>query len=136
MGCAMLLSTLFNEFMIATFSSSFINFNSTTFVGIRSIVAVSQGWYFNRDTVFGIVEEVASLKPGLLMCVYVAITFYLLMFTIIIAGMYTGRMLEGLFEARAKIEELRELKYKNELNLIGLQINAKKKKIDKQRNRL
>ena len=70
------------------------------------------------------------------MCVYVAITFYLLMFTIIIAGMYTGRMLEGLFEARAKIEELRELKYKNELNLIGLQINAKKKKIDKQRNRL
>ena len=120
MGCAMLLSTLFNEFMIATFSSSFINFNSTTFVGIRSTIVVSQGWYFKRDTIFGIVEEVAGLDSALMTFVYAAVTFYLVMFTIIIAGMYTGRMLEGLFEARARIEALRELKYKNEINLIGL----------------
>uniref|UniRef100_A0A7S3MLF0 Uncharacterized protein n=1 Tax=Favella ehrenbergii TaxID=182087 RepID=A0A7S3MLF0_9SPIT len=136
MLCAMSLSTLGNEFFSVTLGANFINFYRTDFLGIRSSVVVSQGWFYHRDTIYGLTEGIESLTSPALACLYFAITFYLILFSIIIAGMYTGRMLEGLLIARAKGKTLRELKYKNELNIIELEINAKKKKIDKQRNKL
>jgi len=80
-------------------------------------------------------EEIADLQDNaLLACLYFAITFYLMIFTIVVAGMYIGRMLEGLFIAREKGRQLQQLKYKNELSLIGLEISEKKKKLEKERN--
>jgi len=45
--------------------------------------------------------------------------------------MYTGRMMEGLIIARRQGKTLAALKYKNDLDLIGLEITDKKNKIEK-----
>jgi len=81
MFTAMALSTLGNEFLSVTLSPYFINFYNSQYLGIRSAVVVSQGWYYSRIKTYGSYEDLANLNDvALLACLYFIITFYLVLF--------------------------------------------------------
>ena len=88
-----LMSLMTNFFISLAIGTNFYGFSSTLFVSIRSACLISQGWFWQRSSQFMIEENLTSLDGMQLLYIYASLSFYVIIFTIVVAGIYIGRVL-------------------------------------------
>ena len=92
-AAVVLLSIMANFFVSLAIGPNFYKFESTLFVSIRSACLISQGWFWQRSKQYMIEEDLSSLNGAQLLYIYASLTFYTIVFTMIVAGIYIGRVL-------------------------------------------